>query len=154
MTIRRVNYTSNCGLSCGCGDRVILCISDSLTVSGMGFIDGVIVSATTAYGSCGNLNYSYGFTYDGDLLVPGTPLLVGADIAGVICRGCLTTYIDSLTAAVDGLFKPTLGNDWTYVWPPGPPPFPVGDPFVVDVASVDSVHHIVTLSWHSMQILP
>lgn len=98
MSIKSVNYSSNCKLSCGCGDRVILCVSDTITVSGLSFIDGVLANVSSSYDTCGAMLYNYSVTYEGDLLVVGEQDLVACDISGMVCRGCMTQYIDDAIA--------------------------------------------------------
>lgn len=44
------------------------------------------------------------------------------------------------------------GNDYTYIFPAGPPPIPDGEPFAMDIVSV--VGNVVTLAWHSITVAP
>jgi len=92
-TIKSVNFTSCGKLSCmECGGDVIICISPTKTESGLGFIEGKLVSTD------GTLNneYVYGFTYDAAQLADPSGMLISCDISGVVCKGCVTTYLDSL----------------------------------------------------------
>jgi len=75
-----------------CGGDVIICISPTKTESGLGFIEGKLVSTD------GTLNneYVYGFTYDAAQLADPSGMLISCDISGVVCKGCVTTYLDSL----------------------------------------------------------
>lgn len=98
--MKTVTYSSYSLLSCApCSGEVVICISDTLTVGTLPFIDAVISSYVSAYNACGKMQYTYNFTYnEADLLDPNYSI-VESDIEGVFCRGCLTTYIDTVAAA-------------------------------------------------------
>ena len=91
--MKSVDYSSCGKLSCGpCGGAVILCLDEAKTASGYGFIDATLVTIDS---DCHGV-YTYGFTYEeAQLLDPNTDL-VEADILGILCKGCLTTYIEGM----------------------------------------------------------
>lgn len=96
MATVNVTYKSSTLLSCRCEEnaQVIICVDPTLTSSGAPFINGTLVSYTSGADVCGNTLYSYYLTYnDSDLLNPAV-LLLSSQIRGVVCRGCLTDYID------------------------------------------------------------
>ena len=100
-------YSANTKLNCGCNAPVIICVSDPLTESGLPFIEGNLVFSESVTNSCGKIVYNYAITYDETQLVDPANPLVGCYVTGVICRGCLTSYIDSSIAhAIAGLTPP------------------------------------------------
>lgn len=44
------------------------------------------------------------------------------------------------------------GDGYIYIYPPGPPPMPAGDPFSFDIDTI--VGNIVTLKWHYITVVP
>ena len=102
-TIKSVNYLSCGKLTCSeCGGDVIICVSPTKTASGYGFIDGILVSTDGTF----NHEYIYGMTYDAAQLLDPSGALISCDILGVVCKGCITTYIDAL---LDKYFTEIVG---------------------------------------------
>lgn len=104
MSTREVQYSSYQRISCaGCiPANVILCVPaeaiDQSNYEDAGLTkttieaqltDLEVVKATCSTGK----KYKYTFEYDDSLLVDGR-ILACQDIQGVVCRGCLTKYID------------------------------------------------------------
>lgn len=89
-------YRSTQVLECQCDSAVIFCVSASLTASGKPFIDGTLVSTSlSGMITCGKQIYAYQLEYDPQLLADPTHILTASEITGIICRGCLTQYIDA-----------------------------------------------------------
>jgi hypothetical protein len=96
MATLNVTYRSSTLLSCRCEEdaEVIICLDPALTSTGAPFINGNLTSAISSADVCGNTSYSYYLTYtDTDLADPATAI-ISSQIEGVLCRGCLTDYID------------------------------------------------------------
>lgn len=119
MSFRTIEWTSYQRLSCsGCTPAdVIICLTDpdegdpdkitsrdcplegappevtAETVFDWHHIEGQLVNVTTIRNKCGGSFYRYVIAYDDVQLVTGTNL-TAADIANVVCKGCLTTYIE------------------------------------------------------------
>lgn len=116
MATRSVLYTTKCELPCGCQRNapVILCISPSLTVTGKSWIDATSTPSSTNLSNCGDVESSYIFSYDDSQLNPVDdliPVLKSSSITGVICRNCLTKYIDeniSLITCIESTETVTL----------------------------------------------
>lgn len=104
MATREVQYSSYQRISCaGCiPANVILCVPaeaiDQSAYEDAGLTkttieaqltDLEVVKATCSTGK----KYKYTFEYDDSLLIDGR-ILACQDIQGVVCRGCLTKYID------------------------------------------------------------
>lgn len=104
--MKSVSYSSSSYLSCAkCGGTVILCIDPDKTVSGQPFIEAQVASSNTQVGCHGETIYLYSFTYEDGLLVEvqGEPYtLIPEDINGVLCKGCLTDYIESIVPTPGG----------------------------------------------------
>lgn len=95
--MKSVNYTSSECLSCStCGGEVIICIDATKTASGVPYITGVLASWDSQVSTCGNYIYIYGVTYDEAQLADPNTDLVETDIHGILCKGCLTSYIESI----------------------------------------------------------
>lgn len=91
-----VIYKSTRELECKCDADVIICVDADLTSVGAPFIEGTLTSTTTGIDACLNTVYSYYLSYDETQLADQSYALLNSDINGVICRGCLTDYIDWL----------------------------------------------------------
>ena len=97
--MKSVDYISSECLSCAkCGGAVILCLSPALVVGSVPYIEGTLVTTEMQFNACGKQAYLYGITYDETSLVDQESELTSESILGVVCRGCLTTYIDSKTS--------------------------------------------------------
>lgn len=94
--MKSVSYTSSNKLSCGCNAAVIICLDSDLTASGAPYIEGTVAFSESVINSCGRTSYLYAVTYNEGQLADPEYSLVEADISGIVCRGCLTTYIDYL----------------------------------------------------------
>jgi hypothetical protein len=135
--MKSVSYTSNNKLSCGCNAAVIVCLDDALTAANAPFIEGTLAFSDSVINSCGRTTYRYAVTYDeGQLLDPEYSLLE-ADVTGVVCRGCLTSYIDYVSGSE---------IDSNLIFPTGLPPFPSDPPYVLAV--LDVTGNVVTLGWY------
>lgn len=78
---------------------VILCLADNLVATeGQSTINADLISATIVRNSSGAVvGYRYTFSYD-DIDIIDQQKLESSDILGVICAGCLITYIDEKIA--------------------------------------------------------
>lgn len=92
--MKTVIYKSTGRLECQCDSEVILCIDDSLTASGAPFIEATLVSTTFTTNACLEAVNNYHIDYDENNLADPTYSLKNTDINGIVCRGCLTSYID------------------------------------------------------------
>lgn len=93
--MKTVVHSSAQKLSCPCDSDVIVCIADTLTASGAPFIEGTLVKTISTISSCNNPVYNYYIDYNETDLLDPAYTLVNLDIGGVICRGCLTSYIEN-----------------------------------------------------------
>lgn len=98
--MRSLIYRSTSRLECQCDAEIIVCVDDSLTASGAPFLEATLVTTTTTVNSCLETVYEYQIEYDENDLDDPTYILRASDIGGIICRGCLTTYIDYLFSLV------------------------------------------------------
>ena len=95
--MKSVSYTSSCYLSCvQCAGEIIICVDADLTESGRPFIEGNAASVECETDSCGRTSYVYGLTYEESQLADPNTDLLESDIGGVLCKGCLTDYINGL----------------------------------------------------------
>lgn len=97
-----VIYRSTKLLECRCDAEVILCLDVALTASGLPYINATLTTTTASGVVCGNQIYSYYIEYDENQLADPAYSLLNADIQGITCRGCLTSYIDSSIQAYAG----------------------------------------------------
>ena len=137
-SVINVVYKSPNTLSCMCGGGdVIVCVDAAKTSNGAPFIEGTLLASSPGFDVCGNCQYTYYINYnDGQLLNPLVPL-VSADITGVICRGCLTSYLDWKAPFT----KPLLGADFEYI-------LPAVLPNANDIMVVTSISgNTITLGW-------
>lgn len=79
---------------------VIICLDSSLTESGAPYIEGNIVLSHSWLNSCGLTEYSYGITYDESQLADPNTILTSCDISGILCKGCLSSYVEYLISQV------------------------------------------------------
>ena len=97
--MKSVSYTSYDYLECAeCAGEIIICLDNSLVADGGTYIDGVAASVDCQVDTCGRTQYVYAFTYEESQLLNPNVDLLESDIEGVICKGCLTSYIESLIA--------------------------------------------------------
>lgn len=91
--MKSVSYNSYKKLDCGCRTDVIVCVNSALTATIQPFILAT-VAYINAILTSGKWVYQYSFTYDEAQLLDPTYLITECDIKGVLCKGCLTDYID------------------------------------------------------------
>lgn len=110
MTTAAVTYCSTKKIDCCVPAEVILCVSSELTVSGKSSIEADLAAMNViSHGTY--CSYNYTFTYDNAQLLDPVPGLISTDITGVICRGCLITWIEDFTIQVlTGWDTDELGN--------------------------------------------
>lgn len=147
--MKAVNYISTQKLGCSCPPaNVILCVDSDLVVSGAPFIEAQLIDINCGSSTCGQVLYTYSFTYDEANLVDPNVGLEACDITGVFCDECMAAYMRWRTSP----FAAPEGDEYVYVLPAGPPPFGAGEPFAMDIVSV--IGHTVTLGWHSVAVNP
>lgn len=119
MTAQNAYWCSTKKISCAdeaLPRPVILCVPTSINLAGQPYIFATLTAVSTSCGGC-SLVYSYTFSYDDEQMVDPTAILTSAEISGVICEDCLTSWIEALTAIsaeetnalfrqVDGLYVP------------------------------------------------
>ncbi len=93
-------YRSTSKLECQCDAEIIVCVDETLTAAGAPFLEATLVTTTTSVNSCLQTVYEYHIEYDENDLADPATLLMSTNINGIICRGCLTTYIDYLFSLV------------------------------------------------------
>lgn len=114
MSYRTLEWTSYNRLSCsGCLPAdIIVCLKDLTKIAAKAcplegaspevaeetnfewhHILGQLVTVTTIKNKCGGSYYRYIIAYDDAQLVSGANL-TATDIEGVVCKGCLTTYVE------------------------------------------------------------
>lgn len=94
MPIQTVEYSSFNKICCGTlPAEIIICVPPELTESGLNTIDAVLFAERCVGSGCRN-TYIYTIQIDDALLAPNVTLS-GAEITGIICRDCLTDYIDN-----------------------------------------------------------
>lgn len=94
--MKTVIYKSDKHLDCECDAEIIICLSASLTAANLPYIAGTLThTATSGISVCGNQIYSYYLNYDENLLLNPAYSLVASDITGILCKGCLTSWIES-----------------------------------------------------------
>lgn len=96
MATQTFDYLTCDKLCCGTLPAdVILCLPTGLTASGLSTINATLVAERV---SCSNHSciqkFVYIITVDEDQLAEGVTLS-GAEITGIVCRSCLTDYIDN-----------------------------------------------------------
>lgn len=109
---KTVTFTTSQKLDCGsctpCNScpSVILCLSSDELIAQIecpdsegesdfsyAYIPGRLVYSSRTITSCGNATFTYGVSYDENLLVDPTTPLVSSNITGIFCQDCRTTYI-------------------------------------------------------------
>lgn len=117
--MKTVAYNSSQLLACAqCNGEAVICVDDSLTVSGAPFLDVTVVSVEEDKDTCGNCYYLYGLSYDEYALVDPATGLVTGDIDGIFCKGCLVTYMENLAATVweDAALKVIIPPGTIWMW--------------------------------------
>lgn len=93
--MQTVIYKSTQVLACQCDSEVIICVDESLTATGAPFIEGTLTTTTTSPTCyCDSPSYNYYLEFNENQLADPTSTLYSSQINGVICRGCMTNYID------------------------------------------------------------
>lgn len=94
--MQTVIYRSLKKLECQCDTEVIICIGVDLTASGAPFIEGTLLTTTTTTDTCLRTVYNYSLEYDENDLLDPTHVLMSSEVNGVLCKGCLTDYIETV----------------------------------------------------------
>jgi hypothetical protein len=90
------SYNTKKALACArCGGDVVVCVPEDIAYSGFPYIEGTIVSVRDTVNHCGDPVYNYGIRYDENELADLNSPLTQCQVNGLICRGCLTQYIDA-----------------------------------------------------------
>lgn len=104
MALATVDYVTEQWLWCaGQGSKpVIICLDSSLIMQpALGFarhIKGTLVATVPFCDPVGRRTYKYTVQYEStDLKNPATPLAC-PDIKGILCKGCLTDFIEDLVS--------------------------------------------------------
>lgn len=137
--IKNVIYKSHSLLSCNCGNEILVCVDPSLTYNCAPYIEATLNSVVCGRDSCGRRLYSYYISYNANWLLNPTYSLLSLDIQGVVCRGCLTKYIDWKAP----FFKASCDCDYTYILPCCPPV--PGDSLIVQTVNGTEIY----LTWSS-----
>lgn len=87
-------------LDCVCGSEVIICIDGISTWFNRPYVIGTILSVVQSGTYCNQKTYRYSLSYDSDAFLDPSDTLTTANITGVVCKDCLTTYIESLVSEV------------------------------------------------------
>lgn len=98
--MRSLIYRSTSRLECQCDVEIIVCVDDTLTASGAPFLEATLVTTTTTVNACLETVYEYQIEYDEADLADPTHILRASEINGILCKGCLTTYIEYLISLV------------------------------------------------------
>lgn len=93
-----VCYRTTTRVDCPCDAEVFVCIDSALTSNGAPFIPATLTRTTTTIDACNNTIYTYYIEYCEDCLADPQYSLVNSDINGIICRGCLTDFIEYLAS--------------------------------------------------------
>ena len=95
MATQTVKYTSPIQLNCAAclPADVILCVPVSIDANATLASESGIIEATITFASRAGGYWTYTLEYDDDQLVDGVTL-TAAMIQGIVCRGCLFSYID------------------------------------------------------------
>lgn len=94
--MKSVSYTTYTKLNCECAASIIICVNGDLTANSAPYIDGNLSFVESVFDSCGRTKYRYAITYNEGVLLDPDYSLVEGDISGIVCRSCLTRYIDYL----------------------------------------------------------
>ena len=95
MATQTVKYTTSTQLTCAAclPADVVLCVPVSIDANATLASQSGIIEATITFASRAGAYWTYTLEYDDDQLVDGI-LLTAAMIQGIVCRGCLFSYID------------------------------------------------------------
>jgi hypothetical protein len=101
--LQTIAYITKLRLSCADCDLpadIVICIIPGLAAAGptIEFINAQLVSYTKNRNSCGTMFYRYVFEYDDEQLLIPEAGITEENITGVICKGCLTKWLESLIA--------------------------------------------------------
>lgn len=97
MSEATVIYCTTTKLDCGATPaNVILCVPSSLIVNDRPTIEATLISSSYGNETCGGVLYNYTFTYDDAVLLNPDEPLVSSQINGVICNGCLISWVESV----------------------------------------------------------
>lgn len=101
MTTQNVTYRSSVPYSCRCEEDadVVICVDSTLTASGAPYIEGVLASFAETADVCGNTTFAYYLEYDDADLATPSVLLTSTQVEGLVCKGCLTSFIEWRTRA-------------------------------------------------------
>jgi hypothetical protein len=94
-----VVFTTTSRISCAgqSNPAVILCLDDSAAINtdcGRTTIDGVLTSVYKTGNDCECPTWRYVVSYDENLLIDPTVALTAAEVTGIFCKGCLTTWVE------------------------------------------------------------
>jgi hypothetical protein len=109
MAALTFNYTTCNRLSCSSviPSDLIICVDPSLTTSGDGYIEGTLIASCKSKTSCNT--WVYTITIEGtDLITPDE--FLSSLITGIVCKGCLTTYIDNKVSGAGGVVSAYPGE--------------------------------------------
>lgn len=108
--MKSVDFSTYSQIDCGCNTGVVLCVDPSFMKDGltyvyatMQFMDAVLNPSTGCY------LYQYSFTYDECYLLDIDVPLLECAITGVICDGCLVSFIEGMYAKTILDFVPYTG---------------------------------------------
>lgn len=92
-----VEYITDKPMDCGCcGGDAYICVPKHITTDGAPFIEvGILGVQTRRF--VGNTKYAYTLEYEGSSLIDSTMVLTPFLMKGMICKGCLTDYIDHVS---------------------------------------------------------
>lgn len=112
-TTKTVIYKSASLLDCYCGGNIIICVDPDLTYNCAPYIEGHLDSYVCGADTCGRRQYTYYISYDSGYLADPTSQLYAIDISGILCRNCLTEYLDYKAP----FFSDCDGVEYTYKLP-------------------------------------
>lgn len=98
--MRSLIYRSTVKLTCECDSEVILCVNDGLMADGSNFLSTTLTNVITTASCEGCDLYNYYLDYDENLLLDPTYILNSFDITGIVCVGCLVSYIRYLISLI------------------------------------------------------
>lgn len=98
MAVQQVVWRTTTRLECiyCLPSDVIICIPPEKQVSGLHTIYGQLIHVVQKKNGCGSSEYTYTISFNDTQLIP-SGFLNAADILGIVCEGCLTTYIKDQT---------------------------------------------------------
>lgn len=130
MAIRTVTYIASCPVACytDVPAEVILCIPQSKVAPAAcpeseaeqtyvaSYIEGQLTNVVKE-GSCGTCLYKHTIAYDDTQIAEGESLFA-TDVSGIICRDCLTKYIDDKVGD-EPYIRDNEDGTYTFVSPHG-----------------------------------